>query len=56
MDVEIISNISDLELVKKYRAIVDNLSDLERLAITFTFISCVYILSRIIDYYRKKKS
>ena len=56
MEGEIISNISNLELVKEYRAVVDNLTDLERLFISIIFISSVYVLSRIVDNYRKKKS
>ncbi len=56
MEVEIISNISDLELVKEYKALVDNLTDLERLFISIIFIGSVYVLSRIVDNYRKKKS
>ncbi|MGB0294073.1 MAG: hypothetical protein ACPGAO_04545 [Flavobacteriaceae bacterium] len=56
MEVEIISNISDLKLVKEYRALVDNLTDLERLFISIIVISSVYVLSRIVDNYRKKKS
>lgn len=56
MEGEIISNISNLRLVKEYRALVDNLTDLERLFISIIFISSVYVLSRIVDNYRKKKS
>ena len=56
MYLDIISDLNNLEVVVKYRTLIENLSDFDRLSISLLFFSSVYLFSKIVDRFRRKKS
>jgi hypothetical protein len=52
---DIISDLNNLEVVVKYRTLIENLSDFDRLSISLLFFSSVYLFSKIVDRFRRKK-
>lgn len=55
MYLDIISDLNNLEVVVKYRTLIENLSDFDRLSISLLFFSSVYLFSKIVDRFRRKK-
>ena len=56
MYLEFISDLNNLDVVIKYKAFIENLSDLERLFISLIFFCSVYLLSSLVDRFRRKKA
>ena len=56
MYLEFISDLNNLDVVIKYKAFIENLSDLERLFISLIFFCSVYLLSSVVDRFRRKKA
>ncbi len=56
MYLEFISDLNNLDVVIKYKAFIENLSDLERLFISLIFFCSVYLLSSLVDNFRRKKA
>ena len=55
MYLDIISDLNNLEVVVKYRTLIENLSYFDRLSISLLFFSSVYLFSKIVDRFRRKK-
>ena len=56
MYLEFISDLNNLDVVIKYKAFIENLSDLERLFISLIFFCSVYLFSTVVDRFRRKKA
>lgn len=56
MYLDIISDLNNLDVVVKYRTLIENLSDFDRLSISLLFFSSVYLISKIVDRFRRKKA
>lgn len=56
MYLEFISDLNNLDVVIKYKTFIENLSDLERLFISLIFFCSVYLLSSVVDRFRRKKA
>ncbi len=56
MYLDFISDLNNLEVVVKYRTLIENLTDFDRLTISLLFFSSVYLFSKIVDRFRRKKA
>lgn len=56
MYLDIISDLNNLEVVVKYRTLIENLSYFDRLSISLLFFSSVYFFSKLVDRFRRKKA